>query len=132
MRVALGLAFVVEGAGHALVSRAPDLASAAALLLAATAGAGVGNACVSYLLQRATPPPFLGRVFALMSTLSGVTFGLSLVGKGALLGALPARTLGLLAGLLIAGVGLVAGRGLARTPLPEPASTPAPREAIRA
>jgi MFS family permease len=109
LRHALLAAFVVEGAGHALISQSPNLALAAVLLVVATAGAGIGNAGIGYLLMRAVPQQALGRMSALQGALASVTFGLSLLLAGVLLEALPPRSLGLLAGLFIMGAGLVGG-----------------------
>jgi hypothetical protein len=74
-----------------LVSQSPSLALTAGVLMAATVGAGVGNVCIAYLLQRVVPSSVLGRVFAPMGTLSSCTFGLSPLVAGALLGVVPAR-----------------------------------------
>lgn len=119
-RAALVTAILVEGVCQVLMSRAPQLAPAALVLALGTTGAGIGNACDSYLLMRLTPQPVLGRMFATISTLSSVTFGASLLGAGALLGVVPPRTLGLWGGLLILATGVLGAVLVARSPMPLP------------
>lgn len=127
-RMALVVAILVEGACQVLMSRAPQLGLAVLLLALGTTGAGIGNACDSYLLMRLTPQPVLGRMFATIGTLSSVTFGASLLAAGALLGAVPPRTLGLCGGVLIVAAGALGAVLVARSPVPalssqlEPAS----------
>ncbi|HEU5441903.1 MAG TPA: MFS transporter [Ktedonobacterales bacterium] len=116
----LALAIVFEGGFHALLSQVPSLALGMLFLLLSTLGAGVGNACSSYLLMRSTPDALLGRVFALLATVSGVTFSGSLFLSGLLLAVIPPRTLGLAGGLLIAATGLVGIVLLRRVPAPVP------------
>jgi predicted MFS family arabinose efflux permease len=119
-RQALALAIVFEGGFHALLSQAPSLAFAMLFLLLSTLGAGVGNACSSYLLMRSTPDALLGRVFALLATVSGVTFSGSLFLSGLLLAVVPPRALGLIGGLLTVSTGLVAIALLWKVPAPAP------------
>ena len=127
-RAALVAAILVEGVCQVLMSRAPQIGLAALALVVGTTGAGIGNACDSYLLMRLTPPPVLGRMFATISTLSSVTFGASLLLAGVLLGAVPPRTLGLWGGVLIAATGALGALLVARSPL---AAVPA-AESVRA
>ena len=127
LRHAILAGFVVEGAGHALVSQSPNLALAAALLLVATAGAGIGNAGIGYLMMRAVPEQMLGRLSALQGTLASVTFGLSLLLAGVLLETIPPRSLGLLAGVFNMGAGLVGSLLLWSAPL-TPATANIPEE----
>lgn len=117
-RVALVAAILVEGVCQVLMSRAPQIGLAVLALVVGTTGAGIGNACDSYLLMRLTPPPVLGRMFATLSTLSSVTFGVSLLGAGVLLGTLSPRTLGLWGGVLIVATGVLGAVLVARSPLP--------------
>ena len=130
-RAALVAAILVEGVCQVLMSRAPQIGLAALALVVGTTGAGIGNACDSYLLMRLTPQPVLGRMFATISTLSSITFGASLLAAGALLGTVPPRTLGLWGGVLIVATGMVGALLVARSPV-SPAlleSVPASAEA---
>ena len=113
--LALKLAFIVEGALQFAVSQALPLAVLALAL--ATSAAGVGNACSATIIMRAAPAAAIGRVFALMGALSSVTFSLSLLAPSALLQVMPPRTLGALAGGLIASIGMatLATRSALRT-----------------
>lgn len=104
--LALTVAFIVEGALQIAVSQAPTLALAVVALALATSAAGVGNACATTIIMRATPEAAIGRIFALMGALSSVTFSLSLLASSALLQTLPPRTLGALAGGFITCAGL--------------------------
>ncbi|NGZ75213.1 MFS transporter [Saccharibacillus alkalitolerans] len=90
-----------EGLAHILVSAAPNLALGGAFILLATLGGGVGNTALATLIMRAVPERVHGRAFALNETLSNVTMGVSMLAAGVLLDVLPARTIGLGAGLLI-------------------------------
>jgi predicted MFS family arabinose efflux permease len=105
--LALTLAFIVEGALQIAVSQAPTLPLAVAALALATSAAGVGNACSTTIVMRAAPDGAIGRIFALIGALSSVTFGLSLLASSALLQIIEPRTLGALAGGLIACAGLL-------------------------
>ncbi|HEX8982104.1 MAG TPA: MFS transporter [Ktedonobacterales bacterium] len=106
--LSLTLAFIVEGILQIAVSQAPSLLIAVLALALATSAAGVGNACASTIIMRASPAHALGRVFALMGALSTVTFTLSLLASGVLLHSMSPRTLGALAGGLITCAGLAA------------------------
>lgn len=97
--VILGAA--IEGLAHVLVSAAPNLALGAVFILLATLGGGIGNAALVTLVMRAVPEAVHGRAFALNETLANVTMGVSMLAAGVLLDILPARTIGLGAGLLI-------------------------------
>jgi MFS family permease len=105
--LALTLAFIVEGALQIAVSQAPTLPLAVVALALSTSAAGIGNACASTILMRAAPVNMLGRVSALISMLSSVTFGLSLMVSSALLQVMGPRLVGALAGGLIACAGLM-------------------------
>lgn len=104
--LSLTLAFIVEGVLQIAVSQAPSLPIAVLALALATSAAGVGNACASTIIMRASPAHALGRIFAVMDALSTVTFALSLLACGALLHSMSPRILGALAGALIASAGL--------------------------
>gem|GEM_PF-5340739 len=91
----------VEGLAHVLVSAVPNLALGAVFILLATLGGGIGNAALVTLVMRAVPEAVHGRAFALNETLANVTMGVSMLAAGVLLDMLPARTIGLGAGLLI-------------------------------
>ncbi|OWR30796.1 MFS transporter [Saccharibacillus sp. O23] len=91
----------IEGSAHVLVSAAPNLALGAVFILLATLGGGIGNAALVTLVMRAVPEAVHGRAFALNETLANVTMGVSMLAAGVLLDLLPARTIGLGAGLLI-------------------------------
>lgn len=97
--VILGAA--VEGLAHIGVSGAPNLIWGAACILLATLGGGVGNTALATLMMRAVPQQVHGRAFALNETLSNVSMGVSMLAAGVLLDYLPARVIGLIAGLLI-------------------------------
>ena len=97
--VILGAA--VEGLAHIGVSGAPNLFWGAACILLATLGGGVGNTALATLMMRAVPQQVHGRAFALNETLSNVSMGVSMLAAGVLLDYLPARVIGLIAGLLI-------------------------------
>lgn len=97
--VILGAA--VEGLAHVGVSGAPNLLWGAACILLATLGGGIGNAALATLMMRAVPQEVHGRAFALNETLSNVSMGVSMLAAGVLLDFLPARVIGLIAGLLI-------------------------------
>jgi hypothetical protein len=115
------LGFFVEGLCHMVVSRAPSLAVAAAFLAVATLGAGVGNAGFSTLLMRSVDSAVLGRVYALLGAGGNAVMAVSMLAAGALDGPLPPRTLGLLAGALVAVTGLIGMvllRGEGATSLP--------------
>ncbi|WIG59316.1 MAG: hypothetical protein OJF49_002063 [Ktedonobacterales bacterium] len=118
MRGAIAGAYVLEGVCNVLMSRSPSLGIAAVLLVVGTLASGVGNACISFLLMPLTPSRQLGRVSALMSTVSSCTFGGSLLLSGVLLARVAPRELGLLGGMLITVAGLVGALALWRTPLP--------------
>lgn len=121
--LAMTLAFIVEGALQIAVSQAPTLPAAVVALALATSAAGVGNACASTITMRVAPDDMIGRIFALMGALSSVTFALSLLASSALLQVIAPRTLGALAGVLIACAGLatLAMRSAQRAPAAAPA-----------
>jgi predicted MFS family arabinose efflux permease len=102
IREAAVLGFVVEGLGHAAMSQSPKLWIASLCLIAATIGAGVGNAAVQSTVMRSLPNWQQGRAFSLTSTVGSVTLGVSMTLTSFLLPIFPARNLGLTAGLLIA------------------------------
>ncbi|WP_172195810.1 MFS transporter [Saccharibacillus qingshengii] len=91
----------VEGLAHIGVSTAPHLILGAIFILLATLGGGLANAALATLIMKAVPEPVHGRAFALNETLSNVTMGVSMLTAGVLLDFLPARMIGLGAGLLI-------------------------------
>ncbi|QDH22020.1 MFS transporter [Saccharibacillus brassicae] len=90
-----------EGLAHIGVSAAPNLIVGAAFILLATLGGGIANAALATLMMSAIPERVHGRAFALNETLSNVTMGVSMLAAGILLDWLPARTIGLGAGVLI-------------------------------
>ncbi|MDO3408159.1 MFS transporter [Saccharibacillus sp. CPCC 101409] len=98
---ALILGAAAEGLAHVGVSAAPSLLPAAACIMLATLGGGVGNTALTTLIMRAVPENVHGRAFALNETLANVTMGVSMLVAGLLLDVLPARTIGLIAGLMI-------------------------------
>ncbi len=106
LMLAPGAAFILEGVFQAITPQAPWLWLAALFIATATMGAGVGNAAVSALLMRATPEHTLGRIYALMGTLSASVFALSMLAGGVLLGVASAPLLGACAGGLIALAGV--------------------------
>jgi MFS family permease len=118
IRQAAVVGFLVEGLGHVFVSQAPGLGLAAIGLAVATVGAGVGNASVTTLVMHSLPKTFHGRVFALFDTTSSVVIAFSMMAAGILLGHVPARMLGLGAGLLIVIASVVTGFPLLRIKLP--------------
>ncbi len=91
----------VEGLAHIGVSGAPNLVWGSACILLATLGGGIGNTALATLMMRAVPQQVHGRAFALNETLSNVSMGVSMLAAGVLLDYLPARVIGLIAGLLI-------------------------------
>jgi predicted MFS family arabinose efflux permease len=105
-QLALAVAFVADGALQVAASRAPWLGLAALGIGLSTVAAGIGNASASTILMRESPPNAIGRVFALQDALSSVTFTLSVLASGALLAVIAPRTLGALAGAIIAIGGL--------------------------
>jgi hypothetical protein len=116
-RLATGavLGFLVEALCHMAASRSPSLAVAAIFLAIATLGAGVGNAGFSTLLMRSVESALLGRVYALLGAGRNAVMAASMLAAGALDGPLAPRTLGLIAGALVALTGL-AGVALLRAP----------------
>lgn len=125
VREAAGLCVVLEGAAHMGVSRAPTLWLAALLLAIAATAAGVGNACGSYIVMRAVERHFLGRAFALISTISSTVMAGSMLLPGVLLRTSPPHELGVAAGGLIVAAGVVGGILLMRSPLPQEEDTQA-------
>lgn len=123
VREAAGLCVVIEGAAHLGVSRAPSLWLAALLLALAATAAGVGNACGSYIVMRVVERHFLGRAFALISTISSVVMAGSMLLAGVLLRSVPARELGVVAGGLIVAAGVVGSILLVRSPLAQATDT---------
>lgn len=123
VREAAGLCVVIEGAAHLGVSRAPSLWLAALLLALAATAAGVGNACGSYIVMRVVERHFLGRAFALLSTISSVVMAGSMLLAGVLLRSVPARELGVVAGGLIVAAGVVGSILLVRSPLAQATDT---------
>jgi hypothetical protein len=107
-RLAAGaiLGFFVEGLCHMAVSRSLSLAEASDFLAIATFGAGVGNVGFSTLLMRGVDNALLGRVYALLGAGGNAVMAASMHAAGALNGPLPPRTLGLIAGALVALTGL--------------------------
>jgi predicted MFS family arabinose efflux permease len=106
-QLALAVAFVADGLAQVAASRAPILALAALGIGLSTVAAGIGNASASTVLMRESPPDAIGRVFAIQDALSSVTFTLSVLASGALLSVIQPRTLGALAGAIIALGGLL-------------------------
>ncbi len=106
-QLALAVAFIADGALQVAASRAPWLGLAALGIGLSTVAAGIGNASASTILMRESPPDAIGRVFAMQDALSSVTFTLSVIASGALLGVIAPRTLGALAGVVIAVGGLL-------------------------
>lgn len=98
---AIILGAAVEGLAHVGVSGAPNLLWGASCILLATLGGGIGNTALATLMMRAVPQEVHGRAFALNETLSNVSMGVSMLAAGVLLDFLPARAIGLIAGLLI-------------------------------
>lgn len=118
MRQAAAIGFLIEGMCHVLVSQSPSLWLASTFLVLATVGAGIGNASIMTLVMHSVTKEVHGRVFAMFDTISSVTIATSMMATGMLLGHLPARTIGLSAGLLIVMASLVTGLPLMRTNLP--------------
>jgi predicted MFS family arabinose efflux permease len=103
-----------EGIAHLLISAAPSLYSAAALFCLSTVAGGMGNASLQTLLMQRVPNHYLGRVFALEGTFSGVVIGCSMLAGGWLLTMFPPRTLGWISGLFITLISLAIGLALLR------------------
>lgn len=114
-QLALAVAFVADGALQVAASRAPWLGLAALGIGLSTVAAGIGNASASTILMRESPPDAIGRVFALQDALSSVTFTLSVLASGALLSVIAPRTLGALAGAVIAIGGLLTALAARKT-----------------
>lgn len=114
-QLALAVAFMADGALQVAASRAPWLGLAALGIGLSTVAAGIGNASASTILMRESPPDAIGRVFAMQEALSSVTFMLSVIASGALLGVIAPRTLGALAGVVIAVGGLLTALAMRRT-----------------
>lgn len=114
VREAAALGFVIEGIGHILVSQSPSVWLASIFLVLATVGAGVGNASVMTLVMQSVTKEVHGRVLALFSTISSVTIAASMMVTGILLDHLPARTIGLSAGMLIVITSVITGVPLLR------------------
>lgn len=111
----------------ALTGLAPDVLLAAC----AQAAAGVGNTFdlvgTDTLVQRAVPPPLLGRVFGAVSTAAQAGSGIAYASAGVVVAAAGARTT-----FVIAGIGTASGLAILvpalrrARPLPQSPGNPAP------
>jgi MFS family permease len=93
---------MLEGIAHMLVSQSPNVWIGAIFIVIATIAAGIGNASFTTLIMTTIPPSLHGRTFALSDTTSNVMMALSMVATGILINYIPAQTVGLIAGFVVA------------------------------
>ncbi|GAC1359815.1 MAG: hypothetical protein PVS3B1_08650 [Ktedonobacteraceae bacterium] len=101
LRVAIMLAFIIEGLGQLAASQAPTILVAALLMIIATIGASIGNGCVSTLIMQVTRLGIQGRVFSLLDTMSNIILCLSMFTSGFLVDVIGPRVLGSSAGIVL-------------------------------
>lgn len=117
--------FALQGVGHLLVWRLPDLATIMLAFAVGGLGGGIADPARQTLIQRRAPDAVRGRVFATMEAVGWTSFAISLLAAGALVDRVGIRTSYLVSGLLfLLGTLLMAAmagpRGL-RSPVPAPA-----------